>query len=192
MTTELDFRHALLALGTTLVFAACSGGASPGTASTPTGAPASAAASTAAASGVASTQAAGPSADAGGSVPTEAACALVTKDAVATAAGFAITAESGGGGMCVFQSADPAKSFDVQLMTSQAEMAPYVLVEPDSQHVAGLGDDAFWASTAGFMFVRKGDRAFLLRNPDWVMTPPTDTAHLDSMTTLARAALPNL
>lgn len=42
------------------------------------------------------------------------------------------------------------------------------------------------------MFVRKGDRAFLLRNLDWVMTPPTDTARLDAMATLARAALPNL
>jgi hypothetical protein len=42
------------------------------------------------------------------------------------------------------------------------------------------------------MFVRKGDRAFLILNPAWAFTPDTDAAHLDSMTTLARAALLNL
>lgn len=193
MTTKLDFRHTLLAVGATLMFAACSGGATPGVVSTSAAAATKAAPTTEAASGAAPTQAPAASADAGGTVPTEeAACALVTKDAVGTAAGYAITNVSGGGGTCMFQSAEPGKYFAVQLMTGQAEMAPYVLLEPDSLHVAGLGDDAFWASTVGFMFVRKGDRAFLLRNPDWVMTPPTDTVHLDSMTTLARAALPNL
>jgi hypothetical protein len=192
MTKKPAFRHTLLAVGATLLFAACSGAATPGAVSTPAGAGPSIAPTTAAASGAAPTKAAATSAANGGTVSTEAACALVTKDAVATAAGYAITDVSGGGGTCMFQSADPGKFFAVQLMTGQAEMAPYVLVEPDSLHVAGLGDDAFWASTAGFMFVRKGDRAFLLRNPDWVMTPPTDTARLDSMTTLARTALPNL
>ena len=143
MTAKLHFRHTLLAVGVTLLFAACSAGATPGAVSTPAGAPASAAPTTAAASGAAPTAAPAGSADTGGTVPTEPACALVTKDAVATAAGYAITDVSGGGGTCMFQSADPGKFFAVQLMTGQPEMAPYVLVEPDSLHVAGLGDDAF-------------------------------------------------
>ena len=99
---------------------------------------------------------------------------------------------TGAGGTCIFQNADPSKYFAVQLFDNRSAMALYLNVEDGAQHVAGLGDDAFWQSTAGFMFVRKGDRAFLLLNQAWVFTPPTDTTHLDSLTTLARAALPNL
>ncbi|HEX7473013.1 MAG TPA: hypothetical protein VF323_08005 [Candidatus Limnocylindrales bacterium] len=188
MTTKLDFRHTLLAVGATLLFAACSGGATPGAVSTPAGA----APTTAAASGAAPTHAAAASADAGGTAPTEAACALVTEDEVGTAAGFSIATVSGGGGTCFFQNADPSQYVSVQLFTNQAGMATWLGLESSGLHVSGLGDDAFWMGTTGMMFVRKGDRAFLLLNPAWVMTPDTDTAHLDSMTTLARAALLNL
>jgi hypothetical protein len=37
--------------------------------------------------------------------------------------------------------------------------------------------------------VHKGDKAILFLNQAWIMTPETDTAHRDSLVTLARAAL---
>jgi hypothetical protein len=185
MTTRLGFRNTLLALAATLFFAACSGGAAPTAVSTP----AAAAPATAAASGAAPTQAAAASTADGGSAPDEAACALVTKDEVATAAGFSIATVVGGGGTCFFQSAEPGQYFSVQLFTDQAGMATWLQLESSGLHVADLGDDAFWLGTTGMMFVRKGDRAFLLLDPAWTFTPATDTAHLDSMTVLARAAL---
>src|ERR1700704_5326561 len=67
MTTKPGFRLTLIALGATLMFAACSGGATPGAVSPPAGAPASAAPTTAAASGAAATLAPAGSTDAGGS-----------------------------------------------------------------------------------------------------------------------------
>jgi hypothetical protein len=99
---------------------------------------------------------------------------------------------TGGGGTCFFQNAEPSQYLSVQLFTNQAGMATWLGLETSGTHVDGLGDDAFWLGTTGMMFVRKGDRAFLLLNPAWTFTPETDTAHRDSMTTLARAALLNL
>ena len=40
----------------------------------------------------------------------------------------------------------------------------YTSVEANAEHVDGLGDDAFYQSVAGFLFVRKGDRAILFLN----------------------------
>jgi hypothetical protein len=188
MTTKWNVRHTLLTVGATLLFAACSGAAPSGTASTPAGA----AASQAAAGSAAPTLAPAASSDVGDAGSTEAACALVTKDQVATATGFSIAKVSGGGGTCFFQNAEPSQYLSVQLFTNQAGMSIWLGLESSSLHVDGLGDDAFWMGDTGMMFVRKGDRAFLLLNPAWVMTAPTDTAPLASMTTLARAALPNL
>ena len=116
----------------------------------------------------------------------------MTKDDVATAVGYPIATVTGAGGACIFQNADPSKYFAVSVFDTSDGMKPYLSVEDASQHVAGLGDDAFWQPTAGFLFVRKGDRAILFLNQAWVMTPDTDTAHRDSLVTLAQAALRKL
>jgi hypothetical protein len=194
MTVRLDFKRTLVAVGATLLFAACSGGGAPAAVSTPAASltPVGPAAAAATAPGAAPTQPTGTSADGGGPVPTEAACALVTKDDVATAVGFSIANVTGGGGTCFFQNAEPGQYLSVQLFTDQAGMATWLGLESSGLHIDGLGDDAFWLGTTGMMFVRKGDRAFLLLDPAWTFTPDTDTAHRDSMTTLARAALLNL
>ena len=195
MTTKPGFRHTLLATGVALLVAACAGSATPVPTTAPVAATTTPATGTGAptdAGGAAPTEPTAGSTDAGGAVPSEAACALVTKDEVATAVGFPIATVSGGGGTCFFQNAEPSQYLSVQLFTDQAGMATWLGLESSGLHVDGLGDDAFWLGATGMMFVRKGDRAFLLLNPAWVMTAPTDTAHRDSMTTLARAALANL
>jgi hypothetical protein len=194
MTTRLDFKRTLVAAGAIILFGACSGGTTPAAVSTtaPVATPAAPAATASAASVSEPSQAVEASAGVGGSGQDEAACALVTKDDVATAAGFSIATVTGGGGTCFFQNAEPSQYLSVQLFTNQAGMATWLGLETSGTHVDGLGDDAFWLGTTGMMFVRKGDRAFLLLNPAWTFTPETDTAHRDSMTTLARAALLNL
>ncbi len=116
----------------------------------------------------------------------------MTKADVATAVGFSIATALGAGGTCIFQNTDPSQFLAVQLFTTQDSMALYLSVEDTGQHVAGLGDDAFWSPTGGFLFVRSGTRAILFENQGWVFTPETDTAHRDSLVTLANVALPNL
>ena len=37
-------------------------------------------------------------------------------------------------------------------------------IEAGSEHLAALGDDAFWAP-GGFMFVQKGSRGFTISTP---------------------------
>ena len=185
MTPRLGIRPFLLAAGMTLALAACSGAATPPATAAPIGAGgASTAARTPAAPAVSS--------DTGGAADAAPVCALVTKDDVATAVGYTIATATGAGGTCIFQNADPSRYFAVQLFDNQAGMTPYLNVEDSAQHVAGLGDDAFWASTSGFLFVRKGDRALLFLDQEWVLTPETDTTHRDSLITLARTALPKL
>jgi len=187
MTTRLGTRRLLLPVVLTavltVVLAACSGSTVPSGTANPTtvgDTPADSAPPVAAAAS------ADPAADA------DPVCKLVTKDDVATAIGYPIATVTGAGGACIFQNADPSKYFAIQEFDTADGMALYLNVESSAQHVAGLGDDAFWASTSGFLFVRKGNRAVLFLNQEWVMTPETDTAHRDSLVTLARAALANL
>lgn len=174
-------KHIILALGMALILGACSSTAAPGATSNVQGA------TPAAPQAPGATDAAG-----AGTGSTDPSCALVTSDAVATAGGFTVAGHSGGGGTCIFQNSDRSKYLSVQLFKSQAEMATDLQLESSAEHVAGLGDDAFWSSGAGVLFVRKGDRGFALSDPDFALSADTDTAPRDALVTLARTALPNL
>jgi hypothetical protein len=143
---------------------------------------------TAPASVPASTGPAGPPSSGGSS---GAACTIVTADAVSQATGFPVKTESGTGAICFFQNADLSKYLTVQLYGSQAEMGTILQIESGSEHIAGLGDDAFWTPTAGILFVRKGDHGIEFLDPD-LGASPTDTASRDALVTLARTALPKL
>jgi hypothetical protein len=174
----------VLATGATLLLGACSGAAA-------TAHPAATTTGLAAAS---ATTAAAPSGDAGAStaaVEGGAACAIVTTDAVGLAAGFMVTRAAGAGGICMFQNADSSKYLSITLFGSQAEMAQMLQIEPGSDHLASLGDDAFWVPSAGLLFVRQGDHAIELLDPD-LGTAGTDTTSRDALVTLARTALPRL
>jgi len=115
-----------------------------------------------------------------------AACTIVTAEAVSQASGIAVKTMSGIGNICYFQNADLSKYLVVQLYGSQAEMGTILQIEPGSEHVAGLGDDAFWTGT-GILFVRKGDHGIEFLDPEL-----TDTASRDALVKLARTALPKL
>jgi hypothetical protein len=188
MTNRIGFRGILLAAGVSLILGACSGSPAAPTAPAAPGAGAGAGAS----APIAQDPPAASAAAGGGGDQASPACALVTNDEVATAVGYSIATVNGAGGTCIYQNTDPSQYFAVQLFDSQDAMSLYLSVEDTAQHVSGLGDDAFWSGTAGFLFVRSGTRAVLFLNQAWVFTPDTDTAHRDSLVTLARAALPNL
>jgi hypothetical protein len=173
----------VLATGAALLLGACSG-------ATPTSQ------STAAASQVPAPTSAGaaPSADAGATTSTAdggTACRIVTNDAVGQAAGFAVANASGAAGICMFQNAERSKYLSVTLFGSQAEMALMLQVEPSADHVADLGDDAFWVPSGGLLFVRQGDHAIEVLDPD-LGTDGTNTASRDALVALARTALPRL
>ena len=192
MTTRPNGKHlnhgraAILTISLAALLAACSGSTS--------GPPAATPGSGSAAGAMPTSTSAAAASDAPGSAAgsKDASCALVTSDAVATAGGFTVASYSGGGGTCVFQNADRSKYLSVQLFKSQAEMALDLSIESSAEHVAGLGDDAFWSSSGGLLFVRKGDHGVAFTDLDFALSSDTDTAHRDALVALARTALPNL
>ena len=182
------YRRAIAGLSLAALLGACSGSAAavPPAASSPgqPGQPVSA--TQAAARTVGATTA--PDASSGQSAG---ACTVVTNDAVGTAGGFTVAAAVGTDSICFFQNADKSKYLNVTLYGNQADMAPMLQIEAGSEHIAGLGDDAFWTGT-GILFARMGDHAIELFDPDLAGVGPAGAAFRDALTLLARAALPSL
>jgi hypothetical protein len=183
-------KHIFMALGMALMLGACSAGVAPAATSNVQGATSAAGSAAGAVPTSMAVAGATDAPPAAGSA--DASCALVTSDAVATAGGFSVADFSGGGGTCIFQNSDKSKYLSVQLFKSQADMATVLQLESSSEHIAGLGDDAFWTSGTGGLFVRKGDRGIEFSDPDFALSSDTDTAARDAMVALARTALPNL
>lgn len=118
------------------------------------------------------------------------ACALVTNADVSAAVGYQIVSSSGvnsalvGTDICTFQGAADGKIFYLTIYdTAQAQQLP-LEIQAGSEAVSGLGDSAFWASSAGF-FVRKGDRMLGLQDL-------TMTAGRDALAALAAKAVPKM
>lgn len=122
---------------------------------------------------------------------TDAACTIVSREDVAKATGFSIATTSGAGSICYFQNADPSQYMVVQLFGSKADMASMTQIEPGSEHIDGLGDDAFWAAVGGILFVRKGDHGVEFIDTGFAFGAG-GTAARDAMVTLARTAVPKL
>jgi hypothetical protein len=115
------------------------------------------------------------------------ACALVTIDEVTAAAGKTMHMTGDGGNICAFSAVDdPSFLIYLQIYGDVSSMALLKEVEPGSEHLAGLGDDAFWNATTGTVFVQTGTRAFSVVSPSLSGTPDAIKA---KMLTLAKAAL---
>jgi hypothetical protein len=118
-------------------------------------------------------------------------CSLVTVADIAVVTGAPMTV-SGTDGVqtCVYLSADKTKQFSVQILSGRPAMATVLQLEPSAEHIAGLGDDAFW-SGGTILFVRVGDRGVSLSS-----TAILDTSNIDAgkaaMTALATKAITNL
>jgi hypothetical protein len=118
------------------------------------------------------------------------ACKLATVEQISAAAGKPVALSGGTDAICAYSAtSDPGLFVYVQIYADKHSMAAMTQLEGVSQHVAGLGDDAFWAGPAGVVFVRKGDRAFSVSAPSLANLTARPDAMKKQMVTLARQAL---
>jgi hypothetical protein len=123
------------------------------------------------------------------SAATAASCGLLTAGEVGAATGQAMGQGAGAGPICSYSAAaDPSMVVYIQLYTDAQSMGPAKAIEGGSQHLSGLGDDAFWAP-GGIMFVQKGSRGFTISTPSLALT---SSSARDQILTLATAALTRL
>lgn len=80
---------------------------------------------------------------------------------------------------------DPSTVLYIQLYTDAASMGAAKAIEPGSEHLPGLGDDAFWTAAAETLFVQKGSHGFTISAPS---LRPTSTRAPQAMVTLATIA----
>jgi hypothetical protein len=135
------------------------------------------------------TSASNPAADPSVAAASGSACGLLTVNEVTTATGKPMAAGAGAGDICSFSATgDPSLVVYIQVYSNAVTLGVARDVESSGQHVAGLGDAAFW-SVAGNLFVQKGNRGFTITLPSLALTsrkaPPR-------IVTLATAALARL
>lgn len=95
-----------------------------------------------------------------------------------------------GGAICEYAAlADPSVLLAVQIFATRADAALYTQIESSSEHVDGLGDDAFWNSTLDMVFVSKGDRGFAVSSPSLVNLTGDPQASKAAMVHLATIVL---
>jgi hypothetical protein len=102
------------------------------------------------------------SADAAG-----AACRLVTVAEVTTATSTPMAESGDGGAICSYSAtADPSVVLYLQIYADVPSMSLMKQAEnAGSDHIAGLGDDAFWNSTTRTVFVQRGSRGLSITLP---------------------------
>jgi hypothetical protein len=120
------------------------------------------------------------------------ACNLVTAADASTTFGEPMTQTAASVADCVYASADQSQQLQLhEFVNDQTNMNNTIQqLESTSEHVTGLGDDAFWNGTIDTMFVRKGDRAFTIVSPSLGAKTPADRdAPKAAIVALATSAL---
>jgi hypothetical protein len=133
-------------------------------------------------------------AGAAGSDDSGKACHLATVAQISTAAGKPMHSVGGAGDtICVFSAVDDASfAMDVSIYPDDASMVTMTTLETESSdHLDGLGDDAFWNPTLGTVFVKKGTRAFSFSLPSFANLTADPAAVKSRFVTLAQQALSN-
>lgn len=108
--------------------------------------------------------------------------------------GEPMTQPGGGAADCIYTAtADQGHQFLVHEFLDQTNMNNLIQqLESSSEHVDGLGDDAFWNGTIDTMFVRTGTRGFTITSTSLGAKTPTDPdAPKPAMVDLATTALSN-
>jgi hypothetical protein len=119
------------------------------------------------------------------------ACNLLSEADVTAAMKQPMKVSGGAGGaICAYSAtADPSALLYVQTFASRAEMATYTQLQPSSEHIDGLGDDAFWNPTLDMVFVLKGDRACSVTSPSLANLTGDPQASKSAMVDLAKIVL---
>ncbi len=123
------------------------------------------------------------------------ACTLVTAADVTTAMGEPMTQLGGTAADCIYAaSADHSQQLMVHEFLDQTNMTNTIQqLESSSEHVDGLGDDAFWNGTIDTMLVRTGSRGFTITSTSLGAKTPTDPdAPKAALVDLATSALSHL
>jgi hypothetical protein len=118
-------------------------------------------------------------------------CRLVTAADVSTAVGQPMTqVDAGAPNACLYGSADQSEQVLIYVFPDVAAMTADVDLNGATEQINGLGDQAFWSGLSGTIFVRKGDRAFKINDPDLAIAHPSDpNVPKTAMTQLATIAL---
>ena len=117
------------------------------------------------------------------------ACDLATVAEVSAGAGKPMKLTGGAGTICTYGGVDdPSFFMYVQVYNDQDAMATPLGIESGSDHIDGLGDDAFFNKTTGEVFVRKGDRGFSYTLPSLNNLTTSPDAIKANMVALAKAA----
>jgi hypothetical protein len=118
------------------------------------------------------------------------ACELLSEGDVTAAMRQPMEVSGDGGAICTYSAtANPSVLLYLQTFATQAESATDTQLEPSSEHIDGLGDDAFWNSTLDMVFVRVGDRAFSVTSPSLANLAGDPQASNPAMVGLAKIAL---
>ncbi len=122
------------------------------------------------------------------------ACQLLGEDDVTTAMKQPMKVVGGAGSaICEYAAkADPSVLLAVQTFATQQDASLYTQVESSSEHIDGLGDDAFWNSTLDMVFVRKGERGFAVTSPSLANLTGDVQASKAAMVALAKIVLNKL
>jgi hypothetical protein len=93
-------------------------------------------------------------------------CKLLTEGDATAAMRQPMKVSGDAGTICTYSAtADPSVLLYVQTYASKAEATTNLQLEPMSEHIDGLGDDAFWNPTLDMVFVQNGDRSFAVTSP---------------------------
>ena len=118
------------------------------------------------------------------------ACSLVTVAEASTATGQPMKLTGDAGAICAISGvADESTVVYIQVYPDAPSMALLKQGEAGSDHLEGLGDDAFWIPAAGTVFIQKGSRAFSVTLPSLQNLTGTPAAVKSRMVDLATAAL---
>jgi hypothetical protein len=100
-----------------------------------------------------------------------------------------MAAGNGAGNICSFSAtADPSLVVYIQIYPDAPSMATPKQAEPGSEHLRGLGDNAFW-TTAGTVFVQKSNRGFSITMPSLALTSRNAPPAIVALATAALARL---
>jgi hypothetical protein len=116
-------------------------------------------------------------------------CKLATVAEISTAAGKPMKLVGGALGICAYSAVDgPSFALEASIYEDTASMTTMTTLEnAGSEHLDGLGDDAFWNGTIGTVFVRKGTRAFSFSLQSFANLTDDPAAVKSKMVTLATA-----
>lgn len=99
-------------------------------------------------------------------------------------------ASADSGGICAYSAtADPSVVLYVQTFAGTADEATDMQLESSSEHIDGLGDNAFWNPSVDIVFVLKGARAFSVTSPSLANLAGDPQVSKSRMVGLARIAL---